>query len=284
MKWAIKDQELLLNRIYVMGILNVTPDSFSDGGKYNTPSSAFDHALQLIQAGSDILDIGAESTRPGAEELSAASQIDRLGDLIQRLSRRTTLPLSIDTTRAEVAEYALNQGAHIVNDVSGLEDSGQAMAEVVKKYRAGLVLMHRRGNPGNMQSFARYENVVLEVKLELAERVKTALDYGIAREQIVIDPGIGFSKTTEQSWEVLGRIQELQDLGYPILAGASRKSFLSKIAGEDIENRDQGSLSAHLWAVSQGAAIIRTHEVKKHRLAMDVFENIKRSQDHVRTF
>jgi len=245
-----------------MGIVNVTPDSFSDGGRYLDPGLAMARCHELLAEGADVLDLGGESTRPGSAEVSAAEQWRRLEPVLTEVARaRPDAVLSIDTRSAEVAERALGAGARIVNDVSALTDP--AMAGVAGRASAGLVLMHMRGTPETMQRDTVYGDVTAEVAAYLRERIAVAVAAGVARECIALDPGIGFAKSAQGSLELLARIPELAAIGSPVLVGASRKSFLARLTGDEGPPQDRvpASLAAAAVAVWQGARILRVHDV-----------------------
>ena len=241
-----------------MGVLNVTPDSFSDGGRFQTCEAALHHAHRLITEGAAILDIGGESTRPGAEPVSAAEELCRVIPVLEALRRETTVRLSIDTMKPEVAESALRAGATLINDVTGFRDP--AMMAVAARYNAGVIIMHMRGTPQTMRGLTDYVDVVAEVKEYLAAQAAAARAAGIA--EIILDPGIGFAKTPAQSFTLVRRLGEFDELGYPILIGPSRKSFLSTVPGmERAEDRLEGTLAAVAIGVLNGASIIRAHDV-----------------------
>lgn len=252
----------LSDRVLVMGILNVTPDSFSDGGRWQDPPSAVARAHALLAEGADVLDVGAESTRPGAPAVPADEQWRRLAPVLTALhAERPDAVVSVDTRDATVAERALAAGARIVNDVSALADP--RMAAVVASHGAGLVLMHMRGTPETMQRDTAYTDVVAEVAAHLAERQRVAEANGVARECVALDPGIGFGKSAEGSLTLLARVHELTAAGRPVLVGASRKSFLARLTGDDgpPESRVSASLAAATIAVLGGATILRVHDV-----------------------
>lgn len=252
----------LSDRVLVMGILNVTPDSFSDGGRWQDPPSAVARAHALLAEGADVLDVGAESTRPGAPAVPADEQWRRLAPVLTALhAERPDAVVSVDTRDATVAERALAAGARIVNDVSALADP--RMAAVVASHGAGLVLMHMRGTPETMQRDTAYSDVVAEVAAHLAERQRVAEANGVARECVALDPGIGFGKSAEGSLTLLARVHELTAAGRPVLVGASRKSFLARLTGDDgpPESRVSASLAAATIAVLGGATILRVHDV-----------------------
>ena len=257
-----------------MGILNVTPDSFADGGRHNTFALALARAEEMILEGADIIDIGGESTRPGAERISVDIEKDRTIPLITELQSRG-IALSIDTMRAEVAEAAISAGATIVNDVSGgLADP--AMAPLIARNKSvQYIAMHWRGHSRDMQSKAEYEDVVREVKNELDARVTSLLEAGIDAEQIVIDPGLGFAKTAEHNWELLRNLDRLSLLGYPILIGASRKRFLGELLeAENPDDRESATIALTTELARQRVWAVRTHAVRAHRDAIAVIEEL----------
>jgi dihydropteroate synthase len=261
--WRCRDLTFeLSDRVLVMGILNVTPDSFSDGGRHLESGPAIARGLELLDEGADILDLGAESTRPGSVPVPAAEQWRRLEPVLRGLREaRPQAVLSLDARVAEVAERGLALGAHIVNDVSALGDP--AMAGVVARTGAGLVLMHMRGTPETMQQDTTYGDVTAEVAMFLRTRAASAHAAGVAEECLAFDPGIGFGKSASGSVELLARLPELRALGRPILVGASRKSFLARLTGDEgpPEQRVPASLAAAAIAVYDGAAILRVHDV-----------------------
>ncbi len=247
----------------IMGIVNVTPDSFSDGGKYLNIDAAVSHAINLIENGADIIDIGGESTRPGAESVTIEEEIQRVIPVIEKLlSLSPKAVISIDTTKSEVAEKALESGALIVNDISG-GTFDKNIFSVTKKYDAILVLMHIKGKPKTMQDAPYYDNVVLEVKDFLLKQIKIANDYGI--QKIIIDPGIGFGKKVFENYELLKNLKEFYNLKYPVLIGVSRKSLIGKALNLDIHDRENATTIMEMFAIQNGAKIIRTHNVKNTR-------------------
>jgi dihydropteroate synthase len=249
----------LSSRTLVMGVLNVTPDSFSDGGRYAEAGAAIAHGRRLLADGADLLDVGGESTRPGSAPVAAAEQWRRVGAVIETLAREDGALISVDTSSPEVAERGLSGGARIVNDVTALGDP--AMAGVVAKAGAGLVLMHMQGTPSDMQRDPRYDDAPAEVAAFLGARLEAALAAGIAREAVALDPGVGFGKARHHSLELIARIDALQALGRPVLIGVSRKSFIGQILDLPVDQRLEGSLAAAAIAVFQGARIVRAHDV-----------------------
>jgi dihydropteroate synthase len=263
--WVCAGHTISLDRPRIMGILNVTPDSFSDGGRWLDPDAAVRRGVELVAEGADILDIGGESTRPGAAEVPADEELRRVTPVIEALARQVAVPLSVDTRRSLVARAALAAGAAIVNDVSALGDP--EMAAVVRAAGAGVVLMHMRGTPADMQRAPQYEDVVAEVRAFLAVRIEVAAAAGIGRERIVIDPGLGFGKTTAHNLALLGALERLALLA-PVLVGASRKRFIGELTGAPVDGRLAGSLTVAVWSVLRGAAILRVHDVAATRAAV----------------
>lgn len=254
-----------------MGILNVTPDSFSDGGLHNRRDEAIAHARKLIAEGADIIDIGGESTRPGAEPASVQEELDRVIPVIEGLLGMS-IPVSIDTFKPEVMKQAIAAGVHMVNDINALQDV--SAMEVVAGSNAAVCLMHKLGNPQTMQQHPDYLNVVAEVGAFLQARVESAQAAGIARERIVIDPGFGFGKTLHHNLLLLRELNVLTRLGVPILAGLSRKSMLGTLTGQDAGHRMPASVAAALIAVQRGASIVRVHDVQATVDALKIWEAI----------
>lgn len=245
----------------IMGILNVTPDSFSDGGVHFELSKAVHAALQMESDGASIIDIGGESTRPGAEPVSAEEEIARTVPVIEEIRRRSSVPISIDSSKAAVCEAALDAGANMVNDVTALR-ADPGMCALVARRHIPVILMHMRGEPRTMQTLTDYGDVVEDVKRELAGFREQAIDAGVKREQIFVDPGIGFAKTFDQNLEILARCRELSELG-PVVIGASRKAFIGHLTGRDAgPERSIGSLAAVAAAFRGGAAVVRVHDVR----------------------
>lgn len=263
--WRCRDQVLRVGvRPLVMGILNVTPDSFSDGGRYAEPDVAVKRGLAMAAEGADILDVGGESTRPGAREVPASEEIRRVVPVIRALA--AALPaggpvVSVDTRKAEVAEAAVEAGASIINDVTALEGD-PAMAGVARRTGAGVVLMHMRGEPATMQQDPRYGDVVAEVGDYLSARVKSLVGAGHDEETLALDPGIGFGKTVAHNVALVARLERLAGLGRPVVLGVSRKRFVGAITGQGVDGRLAGSLACAVWAAAHGAGVWRVHEVK----------------------
>lgn len=259
-QYIFSDKHLEFNFPKIMGIVNVTPDSFSDGGKYFSINQAVDHALMLIDDGADIIDIGGESTRPGSDQVNFDEELNRTLPVIKNILKiRKDVIISIDTTKSKIAEEALNAGACIVNDISGLTFD-QRMIEIVKQFDAGVVLMHMKGNPKTMQQNPTYHNVVKEVFDFLKVQSEKAITKGISK--IIIDPGIGFGKRVEDNFELIKSLNEFQVLGFPVMIGLSRKSFIGKTLNQEINERDLATVILETISVLNSARIIRTHNVK----------------------
>lgn len=254
---------------YLMGILNITPDSFYDGGKYQEMLLSLERVTAMTEAGVDIIDVGGESSRPGALPVSAEDELERILPLIKTvLSHDPHLTLSVDTYKPEVAAEVLKAGALIINDIYGLRKPG--MAEVIADHDAGCVIMHMQGEPHNMQEAPFYKDVVSEVMTFLEERANFALSKGIKETQIVLDPGIGFGKRVEDNLKLIKQINRLKSLGFPLLIGASRKSLIGKILGNELQDRKNGSIVLHTLALFQGADIIRVHDFKESAEIMKI--------------
>ncbi len=260
-------------RTYVMGILNVTPDSFSDGGKYFSLDSAIKHAMKMVEDGADIIDVGGESTRPGSEPVPVEEEVRRVIPVIKEIVKRVDVPVSIDTYKSEVARQALDNGASIVNDISGLRFD-EKMADVVASYKASVVVMHIKGTPKTMQQNPTYDDVISEIYSYLSESVEIARRAGI--EQIIVDPGIGFGKRLIDNLEIIRRLREFKSLGYPVLIGVSRKSFIGNILNLPVEERLEGTAGAVAVSVWNGANIVRVHDVKEMARVVKIVDAIKR--------
>jgi len=264
---------LRLDRARVMGIVNVTPDSFSDGGEHATTEAAIAHGVQLAGEGADILDIGGESTRPGAAEVSIEEELRRVIPVIEGLARATTLPISIDTSKPEVMRAAVAAGAGMINDVFGLRREGAL--DAAASLGVPVVLMHMLGEPRSMQESPHYDDVVADVHRFLAERIFAAEMAGIPKARIVVDPGFGFGKTAAHNLALLAQLAKIAELGVPVLAGLSRKRTIGELTGrEDPHARVFGSVAAHLLAVQRGARIVRVHDVAATVDALKVWEAV----------
>ena len=256
-------------KILVMGILNATPDSFYDGGRWDSVRAAVDAGLAMIDDGADILDIGGESTRPGAHSVSADMEMERVLPILTALRAHTDIPISIDTTKAIVASAALQEGASIINDISALRFD-ENMASVIAHAGCRVVLMHMRGTPRTMQQAPSYENVVDEVTAFLLERARAAQEAGIPAESIIVDPGIGFGKTVKHNVALLQGLPKLAATGYPVLVGLSRKSFLGRLSNLAVDERLEATIAANTAAILGGARILRVHDVKEGRRTADI--------------
>ena len=269
--WHIRDHELPIGeRTLIMGVLNITPDSFSDGGKFFSPNKALEHAYKMIDEGADIIDVGGESTRPGSEgPVSAEDEITRVVPVIQELTKNTRVPISVDTTKSEVATAALAAGAAIVNDISALRFDFY-VADAVAKADAGLVLMHSRGTPATMHRLPPVADIIEEVTSSLGASVKMAMRRGVKQEAIVVDPGIGFGKSQEQNLELIAKLDKIIAAfpGLPVLVGTSRKSFIGRVLSADklnpapADERLHGTMATVTAAILAGAHIVRVHDVK----------------------
>lgn len=261
--WQLRRNRLTLgSRTLVMGVLNVTPDSFSDGGRYLDPERAVERAQQLLAEGADLLDIGGESSRPGAQSVPAEEEWRRVEPVLEAVRSITNVPISIDTRKALVAERAMAAGADIINDISACTADPE-MVSVAVRHGAGVILMHMQGTPETMQLNPRYERVVEEIRDYLAQRCAALVAAGLERERIAVDPGIGFGKTLEHNVEILARLDEFATLGRPLVVGVSRKSFLGRITGREVHERLAAGLGAMAWSVARGAHVLRTHDVKE---------------------
>lgn len=264
--WGGRDQQ-------VMGVLNVTPDSFYDGGKYDVQGRAVERGIEMAEQGADIIDIGGESTRPGSERISLEEERDRVIPIIEKLSEKIEVPISIDTYKPEIAEDAIKAGATIINDIFSLRKEG--MVEKVSELDVPVILMHMKGTPKEMQENPTYGDVIADITDFFLERIEYALDAGISRENIILDPGIGFGKKLQHNLEIIRRIDEFSSLGYPVLLGASRKSFLGAILGKEAKDRLYGSLAVASYASNKNVSILRVHDVKETVDALKVVRAIK---------
>ena len=280
-----KKTYILKNKTILMGILNVTPDSFSDGGKYFSNDKAIKHALLMEKQGADIIDIGGESTRPGAKKISIKEEINRVIPIIEELEKKTNIPISIDTYKSEVAKKAIDAGASMINDITALLGS-KNLVNIASEYETVISLMHMKGNPRNMQNNPIYADIIKEIYQFLKERADYAILNNIQKEKIIIDPGIGFGKRTgkgiEDNCEIIRNLNKLKLLKYPIMVGASRKTFIGNICGtkntNKINERLEGSLAAACAAVLNGANIIRAHDIIETRKCLDLIDCIVKNK------
>ena len=274
--WRHRTGEITLDRTRVMGILNVTPDSFSDGGRYFDPDAALRRGLEMVEQGADLLDVGGESTRPGSDPVAADEEWRRIGPVIHDLAKKVDIPLSVDTMKPDVAANAIDAGASIVNDVSGMREP--AMVRVVAESRAGAVVMHMLGNPKTMQTHPQYDDVVGEVSSFLLERIRALERAGAATGAIAVDPGVGFGKTREHNLALLRNLDRIVALGHPVVVGVSRKSFIEQLGGGESGERLFGSIAAASLVVAKGAHIVRVHDVRETVRAIRVADAISRGE------
>ncbi|HWE23223.1 MAG TPA: dihydropteroate synthase [Myxococcales bacterium] len=273
-RWRLPRSTLPEGRTLVVGVLNVTPDSFSDGGQYAAVDAAIEHGLRMASEGADLIDVGGESTRPGSPAVPLEEELRRVVPVVRELARRARVPLSIDTTKAEVARAALDAGAEVVNDVSGFaRDPDMPKAASA----AAVCLMHMRGTPADMQQRATYSDLLGEVHDELSVALARASEAGIRQDRVALDPGLGFAKTAEQNLLLLRRLRELTQLGRPLLVGASRKSFLGKLSGKPPGERIVGSIAAAVLAAHNGASMVRVHDVAATKEALAVVDAVRAS-------
>jgi dihydropteroate synthase len=263
-----------LSRTIVMGVVNVTPDSFSDGGAYADTAQAIAHGGALVAEGADVVDVGGESTRPGAATVPVKEEAARVLPVVRALAGAVTV--SVDTYKAAIASAALDAGAEIVNDVSGGLLDPELLA-VVARHRAYVILGHMRGTPAGMQAHARYTDVVREARQELSERIDAALAAGVAGTRILVDPGLGFAKSGAHNLELLARLGEIRSLGFPVVVGASRKSFLGALTGRDVGDRETATAAANTAAILNGASMVRVHDVRTQKDAIAVADAIQRA-------
>ena len=248
-------------RTYIMGILNVTPDSFSDGGEFDRFDTAINQSLEMIQQGADIIDIGGQSTRPGAKQITLTEELNRVIPIVESLRKQSDIVISVDTTRSEVAQSAIDAGADIINDISGGSFDSE-MLPVVAQLQVPIILMHIKGNPETMQSLTDYDDIVLEIQTFLQTQVDRALELGVGKEHLLLDIGVGFAKNFEQNITILRNIGEFKKMGYPLLIGTSRKSFIGQILDKkEPSDRIWGTAGSCSYAITQGADILRVHDV-----------------------
>lgn len=282
LRWLCRDHVLTVGpRPLVMGIVNVTPDSFSDGGRFLDPAAAVEHGLRLVAEGADLLDVGGESTRPGSEPVPLVEELRRVLPVVRELARRVTVPISVDTSKAEVARQCLDAGAAVVNDVTGLRGDPQ-MPLVVRESRAGAVVMHMQGTPATMHLDPRYDDVVREVGDFFAGRLAVLTEFGIAREAICLDPGIGFGKSQEHTLRLLADMDRYHRFDRPICLGVSRKGFIGVLTGRGRQERMPGSLAvACVVAARNPALVLRVHDVAPTRDAALLIEAIEQHRDPI---
>ena len=273
--WLLSEDKQSL----IMGILNVTPDSFSDGGQFLNKNSAIGHALKMIEEGADIIDIGGESTKPFSSPVSLDEELSRVLPVIEDLRKETDVCISIDTTKSEVANQALEMGASIINDVSAMEFD-EKMIGIALKFDCPIVLMHMKGIPKNMQENPHYSSLISEIIKYLNARIDFVLSKGIDRKKIIIDPGIGFGKSVENNFEIINNLNQFVDLGYPVMLGASRKSFIGITLDVPEDKRVEGSLAANIIGFQKGVSVFRVHDVDQTRKALTITKKIFNS-DHL---
>lgn len=269
----------LSERTHVMGVLNVTPDSFFDGGRYFDGDCALKRALEMVEEGADLIDVGGESTRPGADEVNASEEIKRVIPIIEKLQGKISVPISIDTRKSEVAEAAIQAGAHIVNDISSLQFDPR-MVSVVVKFGVPVVVMHMTGSPKDMQKNPKYDDLIGEIYDYLDHRIQMASEAGIPREKIIVDPGIGFGKKWADNFIILRRLREFRELGCPLLIGVSRKSFIGWALDLPEDERLMGTAAAVAASVLKGVHIVRVHDVKEMVQVVRIVDCIKQSSSN----
>ena len=265
------------SKVLVMGILNVTPDSFSDGGRFIDDRSMADQIETMLAAGADIIDVGGESTRPFAASVTAAAELARVLPAIRLIRERSQIPISIDSTKSEVTRRALSEGADIINDISALRFD-PAMISLVRETEASVIIMHMQGTPSDMQVNPRYDNVVSEIKDFFRERLTWAEASGVSRKRFIIDPGIGFGKTVDHNLTILKRLPDFSELGCPVLVGHSRKSFIGKLLDLEVDERDVATAAISALCVNKGVSILRVHDVGKTVQAVRLAEAISRAE------
>ena len=257
----------------IMGILNVTPDSFTDGGKFLDTNTAVNHAMNMIDDGADIIDIGGESTRPFSDPVSEKEELSRVISVIKKLREKTDTVISIDTTKSSVADSACSVGADVVNDISGLSFD-RSMVDIIIKHDCPIVLMHILGNPKTMQDNPSYDNLISDINSHLLGRANFALKKGVKKHNIILDPGIGFGKTIDDNFSIINNIDKLTHLGYPILIGASRKSFIGKTLDVDENNRIEGTIASNIIALDRGCNIFRVHDIIEAKRSLIIANKI----------
>jgi len=264
-------------RTHVMGVLNVTPDSFSDGGRYFEPERAVEHGLQMARDGADIIDVGGESTKPYAKRLSCSQEMDRVIPVIEVLARELSIPISIDTYKSEVAQEGLKAGASIINDISALRFDPN-MAPVAARHDVPLILMHMKGTPENMQQNPHYRDLISEISQFLKDAIDRSVKAGVREELIIVDPGIGFGKTFDHNLEIIEKLGQFKSLGRPLLLGTSNKAFIGHILDKGVDERDTGSMASVAAGVMNGAQMVRVHNVKMGVETVKVIDAIRRGE------
>ncbi|HDD65036.1 MAG TPA: dihydropteroate synthase [Firmicutes bacterium] len=277
MVWKIRDEILQIKKPLIMGILNVTPDSFYDGGRYFNLDKAIERAKEMEKEGADIIDVGGESSRPGSEPVSEEEEIRRVLPVIKTLAKELNIPVSCDTYKSKVAEKAIEGGAKIINDISAFRFD-EKLFDIVKNSGCGYVLMHMKGTPKDMQKSPYYEDVIGEIHRFFEEKIKFIAENGMEIERVVIDPGIGFGKRVEDNLMILKNLDKFTDFNRPILIGTSRKSFIGKILDVDTEERMEGTISSNVYSFIKGARIFRVHDVKETKRALMIAEAIEKVQ------
>lgn len=268
-----KEKKIKFSNTKIMGILNVTQDSFSDGSSYLEEDKAIEHGKKMVKEGADIIDIGGESTRPFSNSISEKEELKRVIPVIEKLSEEVKVPISIDTYKPKVAEEALKSGASMVNDITGLRDKN--MINLVAKYDVPVVVMHMRGMPQNMQENLEYKDLIYEIIYYLKKNIDKAIEMGVNRDKIIIDPGIGFGKTVEHNLEIIRSLTSFQSLGYPVLIGPSRKSFIGKTLNKEVNERLEGSLAVAAISAWNDVDILRVHDVKETKMVLKMVESLK---------
>jgi len=261
------------SKCLIMGIINMTPDSFSDGGNLHTINQAIDFAYKLIENGADIIDIGGESSRPGSNPVSGIEEINRISPLIEELRKNTNCLISIDTYKSTTAKFALDNGVDIINDISGLTYDSE-MVDIISNYNAAVVIMHMKGTPKTMQDNPKYVDLINDIKDFFTNQIEIAINHGIDRKNIILDPGIGFGKGLDDNFEIIGKLKHICDIGFPVLVGPSRKSFIGEILNSPVNDRLEGSLAAASASYMNGAKIVRVHDVKETRQNLLIIEKI----------
>ncbi len=276
----LRDKKINLeNKYLIMGILNITPDSFYDGGRYKETDVAVKRAEEMLRDGADIIDIGGESTRPGAEKIDYQEEIDRVIPILKRIRKITKKPISVDTYKSEVAEVALTEGADIINDISGLRFD-KRMAKIIAKHNGAVVVMHIKGTPKTMQINPQYTDLISEIKNYLEGSIKISLENGIIFNKIIVDPGIGFGKSVADNYTIINKLNEFKVLNRPILMGLSRKSLIGKVLNNEASERLNGTVVLNAISILNGANIIRVHDVKEHREIIRIIKFLKKNGEY----